>query len=209
MRCAPVVAALAAFGCSSVGSSAVRTDGGFVQKNFGEVRIYAVTPPQGTRVIGFIEVHAVNAEANVERLMPVFKKRVADIGGSGGVVDHVLTGYELRTDYRVEHYSYPCGYRGTCWSTRVVPYTYEIRILSIQGRALLPLDAPGPAAVPDQGPAAPIAPGKVLPPATRPDETPVAPPPPAQPIPSAPPAPAPNPAPTNTPPPSETGGTSL
>jgi hypothetical protein len=142
-----------AFGCSSVGSSAVRTDGSYAQKHHGPVRIYAVVPPDSVRVIGMIEVHAINQEANFEMLMPVFMKRVADIGGTGGVVDHVNTHYELRTEYRTESYAVPCGYRATCYQTRIVPYQYQVRILSIQGRALLPIDAPGPPAIEQKAPA--------------------------------------------------------
>jgi len=94
-----------AVGCSSVGSSAVRTDGAYSHKHHGPVRIYAVVPPGGVRVIGMVEVHAINQEANFETLMPVFMKRVADIGGTGGVVDHVNTQYEVRTEYRTETYA--------------------------------------------------------------------------------------------------------
>lgn len=139
---------LAGTGCSSVGSSAVRTDGVMSGRHMGAVRIYAVMPPNGVRVVGVVEVHAVNQEANIEQLMPVFMKRVADIGGTGGVVDQLVTSYELRTEYRTESYSYPCGYKQTCWGTRVVPYQYQVRILSIQGRALVPVETAAPAAPP-------------------------------------------------------------
>jgi hypothetical protein len=151
-------------GCTSVGGSAVRTDGGWAQKNMGAVRIYAVIPPNAVRVIGFVEVHAVNEEANFETLMPAFTRRVAEIGGSGGIVDHVQTGYEMRTEYRTESYQVPCGYKSTCWTTRVVPYTYQVRILSIQGRALLPIDSAGPPAIDESGPRPAIPAEKVLPP---------------------------------------------
>jgi hypothetical protein len=147
-----------AVGCSSVGSSAVRTDGAYTQKHHGAVRVYAVVPPAGVRVIGMIEVHALNQEANFETLMPVFMKRVADIGGTGGVVDHVNTHYEVRTEYRTESYAVPCGYRSTCYQTRIVPYQYQVRILSIQGRALLPIDAPGPPAIEEKPATSPVAP---------------------------------------------------
>lgn len=147
-------ALLGGIGCSSVGSIAVRTDGAWTQKHLGAVRVYAVVPPDAVRVIGMVEVHALNQEANFETLMPVFMKRVADIGGTGGVVDNVNTHYELRTEYRTESYAVPCGYRSTCWQTRIVPYQYLVRILRIQGRALLPLDAPGPPAI-DVKPVAP------------------------------------------------------
>ena len=149
----PAVLLSGALGCSSVGSSAVRTDGSYAQKHMGAVRVYALVPPSGVRVIGMIEVHALNQEANFETLMPVFMKRVADIGGTGGVVDHVNTHYELRTEYRTESYAVPCGYRQTCYQTRIVPYQYQVRILSIQGRALLPVDAPGPPAIDEKKPA--------------------------------------------------------
>ncbi len=134
----------AATGCTSVSSSAVRVDGGVARKHLGPVRVYAVVPPEGVRVIGMVEVHAVNEEANVERLMPELLRRVAELGGTGVVVDQVQTHYEMRTEYRTESYAVPCGRGATCWSTRIVPYTYQIRILSLQGRALLPADAPEP-----------------------------------------------------------------
>jgi len=159
-------------GCSSVGGSAVRTDGGWAQKNVGAVRIYAVLPPSGVRVIGFVEVHAINEEANVEVLMPAFTRKVAEIGGSGGVVDHVQTAYATRTDWRVETHAVPCGYRGTCYTTHVVPYTYQIRILSIQGRALLPLDVAGPPAVEESGPHPAIPAGQTVPQAPHPQGAP-------------------------------------
>lgn len=154
LRLLVLLSALGAAACSSVGSSAVRTDGSYTQKHMGAVRIYAVVPPNGVRVIGMVEVHAINQEANFETLMPVFMKRVADIGGTGGVVDRVNTHYEIRTEYRTESYAVPCGYGRTCWSTRIVPYQYQIRILRIEGRALLPVDAPGPPAI-ESKPAAP------------------------------------------------------
>jgi hypothetical protein len=163
LRIACLAAALlaggAGAGCSSVGSSAVRTDGGWTQKHLGAVRIYAVIPPQGVRVIGQVEVHALNQEANFERLMPLFMKRVADIGGTGGIVDRVNTHYEIRTEYRTESYAVPCGYRSTCWQTRIVPYQYQVRILVIEGRALLPIDAPGPPAMNTQPAPAPSSSG--------------------------------------------------
>jgi hypothetical protein len=43
-----------AAGCTSVGGSAVRTDGGWAQKHHGAVRVYAVMPPNAVRVIGFV-----------------------------------------------------------------------------------------------------------------------------------------------------------
>ncbi|MGZ5969207.1 MAG: hypothetical protein ACXWP4_16150, partial [Polyangiales bacterium] len=105
---------------------------------------------------------------NVEVLMPAFAKRVAEIGGTGGVVDHVQTAFEMRTEWRTESYAVPCGYKATCWTTRVVPYTYQVRILSIQGRALLPADVAGPPAVQEEGPRPPVPAGKTLPPAQPP-----------------------------------------
>jgi len=131
-------------GCSSVGSSAVRTDGMPPRANVGPVRVYAIAPPPDTRVVGVVEVHAIQDEANIQTLMPVFLRRVRELGGSGGVVDHVLTGYEWRTEMRYESFAYPCGYRATCYGTHLVPFTYEVRYLTIQGRAIVPAPAPAP-----------------------------------------------------------------
>jgi hypothetical protein len=142
--CLPLAAATV--GCSSVGSSAVRTDGAIPRANVGGVRVYGVTQPANTRVIGVVEVHAIQDEANLETLMPVFVQRVAQLGGTGGVIDNVLTGYEWRTEMRMESYSYPCGFRHTCFSSRMMPYTYEVRFLTIQGRAIVPQGAPAPGA---------------------------------------------------------------
>ena len=167
---AAALLALGALGCSSVHSSAVRTDGMSAQRNVGAIRLYGVQQPGNTRVVGMVEVHAVNEEANIETLMPVFMQRVAELGGSGGVVDHVDTGYEWRTEMHMETYAYPCG-RTTCYSSHLVPYTYEVRFLTISGRALLPADAAGPPSAP---------PATTAPPST-------APPPPTMPPPIAPP----------------------
>ena len=131
-------------GCTSVGSSAVRTDGMPARPQVGAVRIYGITQPSGTRVIGIVEVHAIQEEANIEVLIPTFTRRVAELGGTGGVIDNVLTGFEMRTEMRMQSYSYPCGYRHTCWGSRMVPYTYEVRFLTIQGRAIVPDSAPRP-----------------------------------------------------------------
>lgn len=154
---------LGGVGCSSVGSSAIRTDGVNSGRHVGAVRVYAIMPPEGAKVIGVIEVHALNEEANVETLMPVFMRRVADIGGTGAVVDGLHTHYEMRTEYRQESYSYPCGHKQTCWNTRMVPYQYQVRILSIQGRAIVPSNAPAPAPapVPSAAPTAAPAPGHI------------------------------------------------
>jgi hypothetical protein len=138
-------------GCSSVGSSALRTDGMPPRANMGPVRVYAIAPPPNTRVVGVVEVHAVQDEANLQTLMPVFLRRVRELGGSGGVVDHVLTGYEWRTEMRYESFAYRCGYRATCYGSHLVPFTYEVRYLTIQGRAIVPAAAP--AAAPAPGPA--------------------------------------------------------
>jgi hypothetical protein len=151
---------VALFGCSSVGSSAVSTGGMPPRPNVGPVRVYAIAPPPDTRVVGFVEVHAIQDEANLETLMPVFLRRVRELGGSGGVVDHVLTGYEWRTEMRYESFAYPCGYRATCYGSHLVPFTYEVRFLTIQGRAIVPaaapnakpMPAPAPAPTPNAGP---------------------------------------------------------
>ncbi|GAC1353114.1 MAG: hypothetical protein NVSMB1_23100 [Polyangiales bacterium] len=133
----------------------MRTDGLPSQRNIGAVRVYAVSMPSGARVIGVIEVHAINDEANVERLMPTFMKRVADLGGSGAMVDAVVTHYEERTGMRVESYAFPCGRGQTCWGSRFVPYVYTVRLLSIQGRALVPDNANARDAIPSAPPSTP------------------------------------------------------
>ena len=150
---AAVASLVFAAGCSSVGSSAVSTGGMPPRPNVGPVRVYAIGAPPSTRVVGFVEVHAVQDEANIQTLMPVFLRRVRELGGSGGVVDHVLTGYEWRTEMRYESFAYPCGYRATCYGTHLVPFTYEVRYLTIQGRAIVPETAPAHAPAPAPAPA--------------------------------------------------------
>jgi len=63
-------------------------------------------------------------------------RRVADIGGTGAVIDKVLTRFETRTEMQ-RQLLVSCGFRHTCWGTRFEPYTYTLRILSIE-------DAPPP-----------------------------------------------------------------
>jgi len=135
-------------GCTSVSSSAIRTDGMPARKHVGGVRIYTVLPPENVRVVGVVEVHALNDEANVARLMPEFIRRVAELGGTGAIVDHITTSYETRNEVRAESYSYPCGFRQSCWGTRFVPYTVTLRLLSIDGRALVPEATPPPKPAP-------------------------------------------------------------
>ena len=127
-----------ATGCTSVSSSAIRTDGLTPRRHIGAVRIYAVVPPVNVRVVGVVEVHAVNEEANVERLVPEFMRRVAELGGTGAVIDHVTTTFEVRNEVRAESYAYSCGFRQSCWGTRFVPYSVTIRVLRIDGRAIVP-----------------------------------------------------------------------
>jgi hypothetical protein len=99
------------------------------------VAIYAASEPAGAAVVGVVEVHAAQNEANVETLLPLFVEKVASVGGDAAVVDDVQARFDLVTRMQVETYTYPCG-NTVCTGTRSYPVTYEVLTLFMKGRAV-------------------------------------------------------------------------
>jgi hypothetical protein len=136
-RLALAFVALALFGCSSIGGSAVRTGATRLPPYAGPVAIYVANPPPpGATELGVVEVHAAQQEATIETLMPLFVKRVAALGGNGALVDRVEPHFEWAAHPYTATYTYSCGFGAVCIGTSTSMVTNEILVLSIQGRAL-------------------------------------------------------------------------
>jgi hypothetical protein len=142
-------------GCSSVGGSAVRTGPVQLPAYGGPVAIYSSgQPPPGATDLGVVEVHAVQEEGTVDTLMPLFVRKVAQIGGNVAVIDGVRARFELIGRTHVETYYYTCGLGATCAGTRVYAANDEMMIVSIFGHAMTTMGA----AAPGQTPEAPLVP---------------------------------------------------
>lgn len=128
--------ALSATACSSVGGSAVRTGPVALPPHWGEVAIYAASVPERATELGVVEVHASQAEANVETLLPLFVQKVAGLGGDAAVIDHVEGSFLFVPHPTTETFSYACGFRAVCIGSRTVYSTDEWFVLSIRGRAM-------------------------------------------------------------------------
>jgi hypothetical protein len=118
-------------GCSSVRSSAVRTGPERLPPRTGAVAIYASTlPPASAVELGIVEVHGSNTDGNIDSLLPLFVRRVAELGGNAAVIDLVDASFEV-----VPH-AYPSAYFGMHMTfARPNPATDEVMVVSIRGRA--------------------------------------------------------------------------
>jgi hypothetical protein len=135
-----VAAALAvgASGCSSVGGSAVRTSALAPPPHGGVVALYASgVVPQGALPVGVVEVHASEGEATIEALLPLFVRRVSQLGGTIAVLDSTDTRFDIAPVPHTESYAVPCGYRGMCFASRTVFTNAEIMTLTLRGRAFV------------------------------------------------------------------------
>jgi hypothetical protein len=147
---APLLAATAALaiGCSSVGSSAVRTGPLRLPPHVGAVALYSAGEPVEGADLGVVEVHAAQNEATIDTLLPIFVQKVAQIGGNAAVVESVRAHFELVSHPHVETYTYSCGYGATCTGTRVYAVNDEVMVVTIQGHAVrtgaLPAQMPTP-----------------------------------------------------------------
>jgi hypothetical protein len=137
MKYLPATAALVglACGCTSVGSSAVRTGGVEMPPYAGPVAIYAAGVPREGAELGVVEVHATQQEAVVEELVPLFVKRVAGLGGNAAVIDSVRARFDIVAHPFVTTYSYPCGYHTVCLANQVSATNDEVMSVTIRGRA--------------------------------------------------------------------------
>jgi hypothetical protein len=135
-RLAALVALVAlASGCSSVRASAVATGPVRLPPRLGPVAVYAAGYPAGGVDLGVVEARATQNEANVETLLPVFVRKVAQLGGNAAVIEHVDAHFDLAVHMHVESYSYPCGYY-TCVGTRAYPIEGEVMTLVMRGHAV-------------------------------------------------------------------------
>ena len=129
--------ALLSSGCSSVGGSAVRTGPVKLAAYSGPVAIYATgRPPPGAVDLGVVEVHAMQQEATVDTLLPMFLQKVASIGGNVAVIEGTRARFELAGRTQVEQFYYACQAGRTCSGTRVYSTNDELMILSMFGRAM-------------------------------------------------------------------------
>ena len=129
--------ALGGSGCSSVGSSAVRTGPLNLPGRSGPVGIYTTTPPPGGRDLGFVEVHAVGDEGVVENLLPVFAQRVADLGGNAAFIERVQAHFRIVNYWQAGYYGSNCWHsRFHCYGTAAYPTSHEVMVISMSGRAL-------------------------------------------------------------------------
>jgi hypothetical protein len=128
------VALLTGAGCSSLGSSAVRTGALKLPPHAGPVAVFAAGQPQGGAELGVVEVHASQSEGRVEELLPLFVRKVAELGGNAAVIDSVGARFEIVEHAHVETYSYPCGFY-LCTGTHMYSANDEVMIVSMRGRA--------------------------------------------------------------------------
>jgi hypothetical protein len=124
---------VAAGGCSSVGSSAVRAGAVTMPPYSGPVALYAAGyPAQGTE-LGIVEVHGSNTEGSIESLVPLFVERVAQLGGNAAVID------DVRAYFQIVPHPYSSAY-GYGWHLVFAPpraMNDEVMIVSVRGRAFL------------------------------------------------------------------------
>ncbi len=131
---APIIACVA---CTSIRSRAVRTGAATMAPYSGPVAIFAAqSPPVGSE-LGEIEVHAAESEAAIETLVPVFVRRAAGLGGNAAVIDEVSARFEIVPHPYAEAYSFPCGFHGECFGTRMGGVSEEVIVVSVRGRAFL------------------------------------------------------------------------
>lgn len=136
-RLSLLIFALASFcGCESASGSAIATGPLRLPPNMGPIALYATEVPAGSHEIGVVEAHAYGEEGTVENLLPIVAQKTAQLGGNAVVVDSVVADFHIIDRPVVETYTYPCGWR-TCVSTRVIPASEEVMIVTMRGRALL------------------------------------------------------------------------
>jgi len=126
-----IASALAATACA-LPTHAVRIADGSYAPYQGPIEVRMSTEPEHGRPIAFVEVAA--TEGTVDKLMPVFLKRVASEGGNFAKIDDIAIAFDERTSRETENYE--CGTKEkpqTC--QRTVTRTNEVSTLHILGRA--------------------------------------------------------------------------
>ena len=122
-------------GCNSVRATAVPTGAVRAPPRSGPVAVYAANVPASATELGRVEVKAEGVDANIELLLPEFLDKVAVLGGDTAVIDTVDARFDLVQSSTTESFLYPCAFR-SCVGTRMVPYTTEVLVLVMRGRAM-------------------------------------------------------------------------
>ncbi|HKO53990.1 MAG TPA: hypothetical protein VJV79_40055 [Polyangiaceae bacterium] len=97
-----------------------------------QVRVSAVSVPEGASELGIVQAHTV--QGSIEDAMPEFRAQVAQLGGDFGKINEVGTTFEMQTRTRSE--SYNCGTSDkprTC--SRTVTERVELATTRIIGKA--------------------------------------------------------------------------
>lgn len=130
-------------GCSTVGSSAIRTGATTLPAYSGPVAVYASGQrPVGAVDLGVVEVHGSQSEGTVDLLLPLFAQRVAQIGGNAAMIDGVRARYVFVPQATMDTYYYRCRWAGTCSSNHLAMTSGEERMLTMFGHAYRLAEAP-------------------------------------------------------------------
>ncbi|RYG63296.1 hypothetical protein EON77_21110, partial [bacterium] len=81
-------------GCSAPTSMAIPTGAVRLPPRSGGVAIFASSKPVGTE-LGIVEVKGFGHESSVDELLPIFVRRVADLGGNAAVIEGVRARFNL------------------------------------------------------------------------------------------------------------------
>jgi hypothetical protein len=122
-------------GCSSLGASAVRTGPMVLPAYAGPVAIYASGQAPAGQELGVVDVQGMESEATVQTLLPLFVQKAAQIGGNAAVLDRVDANFETYWVPHLETYAVPCGFRGTCFRSRMYNTSSEVMTVHLRGRA--------------------------------------------------------------------------
>jgi hypothetical protein len=122
-------------GCSSIAGSAVRTGPLVLPPYVGAVSLYASGRAPEGQELGVVEVRGGEGESDVNTLLPLFVQKAAQIGANAVVLDAVDARFDTYTTPHMETYSVPCGFRGTCFRSRMYSTTSEIMTVQLRGRA--------------------------------------------------------------------------
>ena len=153
-------------------SVATHTAGDVQHFDASQVRISALTVPEGSSELGIVQAHVI--QGSIEDAMPEFRAQVAQLGGDFGKVTDVTTQFEIKTRTRTETYN--CGTSDKPSScTRTVTEQVEVSTTRILGKAyrlgvpsasaLIPTE---PAEAPADEPAPAVPPPAAAPPAAAP-----------------------------------------
>jgi hypothetical protein len=122
--------------CSSVGSSAVRTGPLRLPPYSGPVILSSGGEPVHGADLGIIEVHAAQSEASIDKLVPLFLAKAAQLGGNVAVIESVRATFEIMSQPQVETYAFACGWGVVCTGSRMYSVNDEVMVVGIRGHAV-------------------------------------------------------------------------